>query len=185
MWSQVGLRKYRLQTKLVEVTEFQMSYFKSKRWCFQSQFSSVQSRSHVQLFATSWTTARQASITNSWSLLRLMSIESVMPFNHLILCHPLLVLPSIFPSIKVFSNESALCIQWPNMGVSASASVLPMNIQHWFPSELTGLISLLSNRLSGNFSSTIIWKHQSFTAQPSLSSNFYLSTWLLENDSFD
>ena len=78
------------------------------------QFSSVQSRSRVQLFATPWTTACQASITNSRSLLKLMSIESVMPFNHLILCHPLLVLPSIFPSIRVFSNESALCIRWPN-----------------------------------------------------------------------
>ena len=92
-----------------------------------SQFSSVQSLSRVQLFATPWTAACQASlsITNSWSLPKLMSIESVMPSNHLILCCPLLLLPSIFPSIRVFSNESALCIR-----VSASASVLPMNIQH-------------------------------------------------------
>ena len=78
------------------------------------RFSSVQSLSCVRLFETPWTTARQASlsITNSWSLLKLISIESVMPSNHLILCHPLL-LPSIFPSIGVFSNESALCIRWP------------------------------------------------------------------------
>ena len=78
-------------------------------------YSSVQSLSRVQLFATPWTAARQASlsITNSWSLLKLMSIESVMPSNHLILCNPLLLLPSIFPSIKVFSNESALHIRWP------------------------------------------------------------------------
>ena len=79
------------------------------------QFSSVQSPSHVQLFASPWTAARQAflSITNSWSLPKLMSIESVMPSNRLILCCPLLLPPSIFPSIRVFSNESALCIRWP------------------------------------------------------------------------
>ena len=81
----------------------------------RDQFSSIQSLSPVQLFVTSWTAARQASlsITNSWSLLKLMSIESVMPSNHLILCRPLLVLPSIFPSIRVFSNESVLLIRWP------------------------------------------------------------------------
>ena len=78
-------------------------------------FSSVQSLSRVQLFATPWTTARQTSltITNTQSLLKLMSIESVMLSNHLILCHPLLLLPSIFPSIRVFSNESVLRIRWP------------------------------------------------------------------------
>ena len=76
---------------------------------------SVQSLSHVRLFVTSWTTACQASlsITNSRSLPKLMSIESVMPSNHLIVCHPLLLLPSIFPSIRVFSNQSAVCIRWP------------------------------------------------------------------------
>ena len=79
------------------------------------QFNSVQSLSRVQLFVTPWTAARQASlsITNSWSLLKLMSIESVMPSNHLILCCPLLLPPSIFPSIRIFSNESVLCIRWP------------------------------------------------------------------------
>ena len=78
-----------------------------------TQFSSVQSLSRVQLFATPWTAAHQASlsITNSWSLLKLMSIESVMPSNHLILCHPLLLPPSIFPNIRVFSNESVLPIR--------------------------------------------------------------------------
>ena len=78
--------------------------------------SSLQLLSHVQLFVTPWTAACQASlsITNSWSLPKLMSIESVMPSNHLILCHPPLHLPSIFPSIRVFSNESALSIRWPN-----------------------------------------------------------------------
>ena len=80
-----------------------------------SVYSSVQSLSCVQLFVTPWTAARQASlsITNSQSSLKLMSIELVMPSNHLVLCHPLLLLPSIFPSISVFSNESALCIRWP------------------------------------------------------------------------
>ena len=92
------------------------------------QFSSVQSLSHVQLFATPWITACQAflSITNSQNLPKPMSIESVMPPNHLILCHPLLLLLSIFPSIRVFSNESALCIRWPKYW-SFSFSISPPN----------------------------------------------------------
>ena len=91
-------------------------------------FSSVQSLSQVRLFVTPWTAARQASliITNSWSLLKLMSIESVMPSNHLILCHPLLLLPSVFPSIRVFSNESFLHIRWPEY-CSFSFSINPSN----------------------------------------------------------
>ena len=99
------------------------------------QFSSVQSLSHVQLFATPWTAARQASlsITNSQGPLKLMSIESVMPSNHLILCHPLLLLLSIFPSIRVFSNESALCFQWPKYW-SFSFNISPSN-------EHPGLVS--------------------------------------------
>ena len=98
--------------------------------------------------ATPWTAAHQASlsITNSWSLLKLMFIESVMPSNHLILCHPLLLLLSIFSNIRVFSNESTLRIRWPNIG--ASALILPMNIQDWFPLWLTGLISLHSKGFS-------------------------------------
>ena len=93
--------------------------------------SSLQSFSEVQLFVTPWTAACQASqsITNSWSLLKLMSIESVMPSNHLILCCPLLLPPSIFPSIRVFSNESVFKSGGQSIGVSASASVLPVNIQ--------------------------------------------------------
>ena len=95
------------------------------------QFNSVQLFNHVRLFATPWTAARQASlsITNSQSVLKLMSIESVIASNHLILCHPLLLLPSIFPSTRVYSSESVLRIRWPSIRVSASASVLPMNIQ--------------------------------------------------------
>ena len=96
--------------------------------------SSVQSLSRVRFFATPWTAALQASlsITNSWSLLKLMSIESVMPFNHLIFCHPLLLLPSIFPSIRVFSKKSALGIRWPSWGFSFGIS--PSN-------QYSGLIS--------------------------------------------
>ena len=99
------------------------------------QFSSVQSLSRVRLFATPWTAARQAflSITNSWSPPKPMSIELVMPSSHLILCHPLLLLPSIFPSIRVFSNESALRIRWPEYW-SFSFSISPSN-------EHPGLIS--------------------------------------------
>ena len=107
---------------------------------FTRRFSSVQSLSPVQLFVTLWTAARQASlsITDSWSLLKLRSIESVMPSNNLILCHPLLLLPSIFPSISIFSNESVLHTWGQRIAASASASVLPMNIQDWFP--LDGLV---------------------------------------------
>ena len=97
----------------------------------KDHISSVQSLSRVRLFATPWTAARQASlsITNSQSLLKLMSIKSVMPSNHLIPCRPLLLLPSIFPSIRVFSKSLFFA---SGIGVSASASVLPMNIQDWF-----------------------------------------------------
>ena len=98
-------------------------------------FTSVRSLSRVQLFATPRTAALQASlsITNSWSLLKLMSIESAIPSNHLILCHPILLLPSIFPSIRVFSNESALHIKWPKYW-SFSFSISPTK-------EHPGLIS--------------------------------------------
>ena len=108
------------------------------------QFSSVQLLSLVRLFATPWTKAGQASlsITNSRSLLKLMSIESVMPSNHLILCHSLLLPPSIFPSIRVFSNEPVLPIRWPKNWISAWASILPMNIEDWFPLGWTGWIYL-------------------------------------------
>ena len=119
------------------------------------QFSWVQSLSHVQLFATQWTAACQASLstTNTWTLLKLMSIESVIPSNHLILCCPLLFLPSIFPSIRAFSKESALHIRWPrywNLSFSISLS----NIQDWFLLGWDGWISLQSKGLSSVFSNT-------------------------------
>ena len=102
---------------------------------YKGWFSSVQSLSHVQLFVIPWTAAHQASlsITNSQSLLKLMSIELVMPSNHLILCRPLLLLTSIFPSIRVFSNESVLCIRWPKYW-SFSFTISPSN-------EHPGLVS--------------------------------------------
>ena len=121
----------------------------------------------------------------SWSLLKLMSIESVMPSNHLILCCPLLLLPSVFPSIRVFFNKVALHLGGQSIGASALASVLPMNIQTWFPLGLTDLISLQSKGLSRVFSGTTIWKHQFLSAQPSLWSNSHIRTWLLEKHSFD
>ena len=99
----------------------------------------------------------------------------MMPSDHLILCRPLLLLPSVFPSIRVFFNESALCISGQNIGASASASVLPMNIQGWFPLWLTGLVSLLSKGLSRVFSSTTVWKHQFFGAQWSINASAWVT----------
>ena len=126
-----------------------------------------QSLSPMQLFVTPWTVAGQAflSFAIPQSLLKLMSTESVMPFNLLVLCHPLLLLPSIFASIRIFYKELAFPNRWPNIGVSASD--LLMNIQDWFPLGLTGLLSLLSKGLSRVFSSTTVQKHRFFGPQPS------------------
>ena len=121
-----------------------------------------------------------------WSLLKPMSIELVMPSKHLILCHPLLPLPLIFPSIRVFSNELALCIRWPKyIGASASTSLLPMNNQGWFPLGLTGLISLKSKGQSKVFSSVTVWRHHFFSAQLTWWSSSHICPWLPENHSFD
>ena len=138
--------------------------------CVSIYLSSVQSLSHVQLFVTPWSTARQASlpITNSQILLRLISIESMMPSNHLFLCRPLLLLPSIFPSIRVFSNESVLHIRWPKYW-SFSFSISPSN-------EYSGLISFRMDLLDlfavqGTLKSLLQHhssKHQFFGAQLSL-----------------
>ena len=143
------------------------------------QFSSVQSLSHVQLFVTPWITARQASLsnTNSQSSLRLTSIESVMPSSHLILGRPLLLLPPIPPSIRVFSNESTLHMRWPKYW-SFSFSIIPSKeIQGWPPSEWTGWISLQSKGLSRVFSNTTVQKHQFFGTQLFLQSNSHIHTW--------
>ena len=114
------------------------------------------------------------SITSSWGLLSFMSVESVMPANHLILCRSLLLLPSIFPSIRVISNGGQ------SIAVSASASIRPVNIQDWFSLGWTGWISLQSKGLSRVFSKTTVQKHQFFSAQLSLQSSFHIQTWLLE-----
>ena len=131
------------------------------------------------LFVTPWTTAHQASlsITISLSLIKLMSIESAMLSNYLIVCH-LFLLPSVFPSMRLFFNESAFHISGQSTG--ATASVLTLNIQGWFPLGLTFLISLLSKGLSRVFCSTTAGKHQFFCAQPSLWSNSHICAWLLE-----
>ena len=123
--------------------------------------SSVQSLSHVWLFVTPWTAARQASlsITNSWSLLKPMSIESVMPSYHLILCCPLLLLPSIFPASGSFQMSQLSASGGQSIGVSASASVLPMNTQDWFSLGWTGWISSQAKGLSRVFSNTTVQKH--------------------------
>ena len=135
-----------------------------------SVLSAVQLLSHVQLFATPWTAARQASlsITNSRSLLKLMSIESVMPSNHLTLCRLLLLLPSIFPSIRVFSNESVLHTRWPKYW-SFSFSISPSSeYSGLIPLGWTGWISLQSKEFSKVFSNTTVQKHHFFSAQLSL-----------------
>ena len=129
--------------------------------------SSVQSLSRVQLFVTLWTAACQAllSVTNSRSLPKLMSTESVMPSNHLILCRPLLLLPSIFPSIRVFSIESALRIRWPKYW-SFSFNISPPN-EHpgLIPFRMDWLDLLVVQGLSRVFSNTTVQKHQFFGAQ--------------------
>ena len=119
-------------------------------------FSSVQSLSRVRLFATPWTAARQASlsITNSQSLLKLTSIELVMPSNHLILCRPLLLLPSIFPSIRVFSNESVLCMRWPKHW-SFSFSISPSNEYSGLTAFRTDWLDLLA--VQGTLKNLLQW----------------------------
>ena len=153
---------------------------RKKQQMIKTVYQSVQSLSHIQLCATTWTAACQASlsITNSGSLLKLMSIESVMPSNHLILCPPLLLLPSIFPSTRVFSNESALRISWPKylsftLNISASnehPGMISFRID-WFD-----LLPKKSKGLSRVFSNTTVQKHQFFGAQLSLQSNSHIHT---------
>ena len=143
------------------------------------QLSSVQPLSRVQLFATSWTAAHQASlsVTNSQSPPKPMSIESVMPSNHLILCH-LLLLPSIFPSIRVFPMSQFFISD--DQSIRTSASVLPRNIQDWSHLGWTGWISLQSKGLSRVYSKTRVQNHQFFSTQLSLCFTSHIHTWLLE-----
>ena len=162
--------------KSKELLKFQLLF------CISWQFSSVQSLSCVRLFVTPWIAARQASlsITNSQSSLRLMSIESVIPSSHLILCRPLLLLPPIPPSIRVFSNKSTFRMRWPKYW-SFSFSIIPSKeIQGRSPSEWTGWISLQSKGLSRVFSNTTVQYHQFFSTQASSQSNSHIHTWPLE-----
>ena len=165
-----------LGSKLKYLWTFPISPFSSV------QFRSVQSLSRVQLFATPWIAARQASlsITNSRSSLRLTSIESVMLSSHLILCCPLLLLPPIPPSIRVFSNESTLRTRWPKYWSFSFSVIHSKEIPGWSPSEWTGWISLQSKGLSRVFSNTAVQRHQFFSAQLSSQSNSHIHTWLLE-----
>ena len=157
-------------------------YLKINLTLIYHQFSSVQSLSCVRLFVTPWIAAHQASlsITNSHSSLKLMSIESVMPSSHLIFCRPLLLLPPILPSIRVFSNESTLCMRWPKYR-SFSFCIIPSKEHPGLISfKWTGWISLQSKGLSRVFSNTTVQKHQFFGAQPSSQSNSHIHTWPLE-----
>ena len=151
-------------------------------WQMTSKISSVQSLSCVRLFATPCTAARQASlsITNSQSLPKLMSIESVMPSNHLILWCLLCLLPSIVPSIRVFSNESVLCIRWPKYW-SFSFNISPSNEYSGLIFFRIDLLDLLA--VQGTLKSLLQHhssKHQFFSTQFSLYSNSHIYTWLLE-----
>ena len=143
--------------------------------------SPVRTLSHVRLFATPWTAAHQASmsITNSWSSHKLMSFESVMPSNHLVLCHPLLLLPSIFPSIRVLSSESALPIRWPKYW-TFSFSISPSNEYSGLISfrmdwlDLLAVIGTLKSLQHHSSKASILWFSAFFM------SNSHIYTWLLE-----
>ena len=145
---------------------FPMCSLLPKRYCF---VIIVQLFSHVWLFVTPWTAACQASqsFTMSQSLLKFTSTELVIPSNHFILCHPLLPLPSIFPSIQVFLMSWLFASGGQCIGASATAPVLLMNTQDWSPLGWTGCISLQSTGLSRFFSNTTVQKHRFFGAQPS------------------
>ena len=147
-------------------------------WAATAVIYSVQSLSHVQLFVTPWTEAHQASLS-----IKLMSIELVMPSNHLILCHPLR-LPSIFPSIRVFSSEPVLHIRWPKYW-SFSFNISPSNEYSRLISFRIDWLALCSPRDSQESSlNTTVQKYQFFSAQFSLWSNSHIHTWLLETPYF-
>ena len=154
-----------------------------EKYTSANQFSSVQSLSHVRLFATPWIAACQASlsITNSQNSPKLMCVELVMPSSHFILCRPLFLLPPIPPSIRVFSSESTLHMRWPKYWEfplqHQSFQWIPRD---WFPSEWTGWISLQSKGLSRVFSNSTVQKQQFFGTQVSSQSNSHTHTWPLE-----
>ena len=147
------------------------------------QFNSIQSTGRVWLFVTPWISACQASlsITNSWSLLKFMSNESVMPSNHIILCRPLLLPPLFFPSIRVFPDESVLHIRWPKYW-SFSLNIGPPSNEYsgLISFRVDRMISLQSRGFSRVFSNITVQNHQFFGAQLSLQSNSHIHKWLLE-----
>ena len=163
------------------------SIYKFSISCTSVQFSLVQSFSRIWHVATPWILACQASLSikNSWSSLKLMSIKSVMPSSHLILCRPLLLLPPVPPSVRVFSNESTLHMRWPKYW-NFSFSIIPSK-EHPGPisfrevgSPLQGWIALQSKGLSRVFSNTAVQKHHFFGNQLSSQSNSHIHTWPLE-----
>ena len=145
----------------------------------QRRVSSVQSLSCVQLFVTPWIAAHQASlsITNSHSSLKLMSIESLMLSSHLIVCCPLLLLPPIPPQIRVFSNESTLCMRWPKYWTFSFSIIPSKEIPGLISFRRAGWISLQSKGLSRVFSNTTVQTHRFFGAQPFSQSNSHIQTW--------
>ena len=183
---QVHLREKELNNGECQPTWTFRVLLRMRRWRFCGktlfQFSSVQLFSRVWLFETPWTAACQASLstTKSRSILKFMSIELVMPSNHLILCRPLLLLSSIFSSIRVFSNESVLRIRWPkdwsfSFSISPSSEYSGLISLGW-----TGWISFKSKGLSRVFSNTTVQKDQFFGVQLSSQSNSHIHTWPLE-----
>ena len=177
-----------IQRKLQTLQNIQFTihihFLKKKNSQGQIQFSSVQFGRWVvsDSFWPPWITAHQASlfITNSWSLLKLMSIKSVRPSRNLILCHPLLLLPQFLPASGSFPMSQLFTGGSQNTVVSASASVLPMNTQDWSPLGWTSWISLQSKGLSRVFSNTTVQKHQFFGTQLSSQSNSHIHAWPLE-----
>ena len=167
---------------LKELQVFLEKHAHYKYYLLCDMFSSVQSLSHVRLFETPWTAARQGSLffTNSWSLGKLMSIELVIPSNRLILCHPLFLLPSIFPSNRVFSNESVLHISWPkywrfNFRIGPSneySGLISFRVIEWISLQSKGHLRVLCN--------TTVQNHQFFITHHSLWCNCHIHTWQLE-----
>ena len=152
----------------LRVVKAENYWFSDSAGCSLCVVVVVQWSSCVQLFATPWTATCQSSLSRpiSQSLPKFMSIASVMPSSHLILWCPLL--PSIFPSVRNFSDESAVHIKRPKYWSFSFSIIFPVNVQGWFPLRLTGLISLLSKGLSGVFSSSTVWRYQFFGTPPSL-----------------
>ena len=178
-WSAIKLQDWDSSLTILTAKLTIIHYLLMPNWLLPSLFSSVQSLSRVRLFVTPWITAHQTSlsITNSQSLLKLISIESVMPSSHLILCHPLSSCSQSLPASE--SSPMSQLFTWggQSIGVSALASFLPMNTKDWSPSEWTCLIPLQSKGLSRVFSNTTVQKHQFFGAQFSSQSNSHIHTW--------